>query len=163
MYTQMPNQIESSKAVQYELGNGLYGRVILEIQIRRNDRVEVEAQAFQIDSAGNFMMAPSGAASRTPGTTHVIHTSGVAGGTHTLKPGWVRVVGDYTNETVPEEVPRVQSKPTTAGDIDDRAYDEVTGILYRFDMGEIERVRQAKCDELLAIINQSQAFAELDF
>jgi hypothetical protein len=162
MYERFPDQPNNQKAVQYLLGDGHYARVILEVQQRKSDRVEVEAQAFQIDADGAFIAAPSGAASRTSGTTHVISTSGVATGTHVLKPGWVRVVGDYNFETVPEDVPRVSAKPSEPGEIDARAFDEVAGILYRFDMGELERIRQGKCEELKAIINQSSALAELD-
>lgn len=163
MYQKMQDQLENPKSVQYILDDGLYGRVILEIQNRKSDRVEVHAQAFQIDADGVLMSAPNGAASRTPGTDHVIATSGVAGGTHVIRSGWVRVVGDYNNETVDESIPRVQAKPSAAGEIGDQAYDTETGTLYRFDMGELERIRQGKCEELLAIIRQSEAMIDLDF
>lgn len=163
MYQRMQNQLENPKATQYILDDGIYGRVILEIQIRRSDRVEVHAQAFQIDDQGVILSAPNGAASRTPGTDHTIATSGVSGGTHVIRSGWVRVVGDYNNDTVDGSVRRVQGKPTQPGEIGDQVYDTESGSLYRFDMGEIERIRQGKCEELLAIIRQSEAMIDLDF
>lgn len=163
MYEKMTEQPESPKASQYRLGNGKYARVILEVQQRKNDRVEIEAQAFEIDADGTLLSAPSGAASRTSGTTHVIATSGIAGGTHTLKPGWVRIVGDYNEDTFNADAPRVTEKPTEAGEFNAQAYDTTTGIGYRYDMGELERIRQGKCDEMLAIINQSSQLADLDF
>lgn len=163
MFERMTEQLDNAKAVQYRLGDGKFARVVLEVQQRKTDRVEVEAQAFEIDADGNLLSAPNGAASRTPGTSHVIATSGVAGGTHTMKPGWVRVVGDYDADTFAADAERVTGKPTADAPVDTQVFDTVEGVGYRFDMGEIERIRQGKCDELRNIINQSAALADLDF
>lgn len=163
MYPRTAEQDASlPRAVDYELPGGKFARVILEVQSRKADRVEVEAQAFEIDAAKQLKSAPNGAASRTPGTTHVIATTGIAGGTHVLKPGWVRVVGDYTEDTIDPSIPRVTLKPVEPAGIGAQVFDTASGIQYRFVAGLLEDIRQAKCEELAAILSQSAALADLD-
>lgn len=166
MYELMSEQDPNlPKAVDYQLGdiNGpRFCRVVLEVQRRQSDRVEVEAQAFEIDADKRLVVAPSGASSRTPGTTHVIEISGIAGGTHVLKPGWVRVVGDYTEDTIDPSIPHVTAKPTEPANIGAQFYDTTTGIQYRYDQGMLETIRQGKCEEMAAILAQSDALAALD-
>lgn len=154
---------EFKKAAHYDLGGGLYARVVIEVQNRRNDRVEIEAQAFEVNANGKLMEGPQGIASRTSGTPHTIELSGVAAGTHSLKPGWVRVIGTYDEATLPPEVTRVTGKPTVDGTIGELVYDTTKGVQYRYVAGELEDLRQLKCAELLAVITQSNSIADLDF
>lgn len=163
MFARTNKQIETNKSVQYDLGNGKFARVVMEVQNRKTDRIEIEAQAFEIDANGNFVNAPNGAASRTPGTTHVIATSGIAAGTHALKPAWVKVIGNYDENSLGDNVAKVHGKPEKDGEIGDSVYDLDTGIQYNFTRGLLEDLRQGKCEELLNIINQSGEIAGLDF
>lgn len=162
MFSQVQFAKEFKKAKHYDIGNGKFARVVVEVQNRRPDRVELEVQAFEVNSNGKLVDGPQGIASRTSGTPHTIELSGVATGTHTLLPGWVRVVGTYDDASLPPEVARVSGKPTEPAEPGAKAYDTVAGIQYSYSLGEVEALRQAKCEELLAIITQSSAIAELD-
>lgn len=162
MFVKSASQIEAAASTDYALGGNKYCRVVLSVVAKRSDEIEIEAQGFQVDGNGALLTAPSGAASRTPGTRHTIAVSGVAAGTHTIKPGWVRIVGDYNAETFNPDAERVTAKPTGEAVIDTMVYDTVAGVGYRYDMGELERMRQGKCDEMLAILNQSDALAGIE-
>lgn len=162
MFPQVTFAKEFKKATHYDLGNGKFARVVVQVQNRRPDRVELEVQAFEVNSNGKLLEGPQGIASRTSGTVHTVELSGVAVGTHTLKPGWVRVVGTYDDASLPPEVARVTGKPTEPAAPGAKAYDPASGIQYSYSVGEVEGLRQAKCEELLAIVAQSSAIDDLD-
>lgn len=140
-----------------------YARVVYVPQESKPDRAQIEVQAFEVDADGNFV-AWNGVPSRTSGTIHVIALSGM-GDTHTLQPGWVRVVGDYSptpsegQEPLPEGAQTVAELPAS-GAIGDQVY--VAPSLYRWDMGDVERILLGKAEELAGLIRNSAAIANFE-
>lgn len=161
MFPRVTMPTEYDKATHYDLGGGRFARVILTVTLAKPDRAEIEAQAFQVDQQGNLVPGPNGIASRTAGTNHVLALSGVAAQTHTLKPGWIRAHGEFSEETVGEEVTRVTEKPTEPGQLDEERFQANPGWMWRYDMGDLERIRQDKCEALLTTIEQSDVLAGL--
>jgi hypothetical protein len=163
--TTLPNQPANlaggRRVIDFDLGDGNFARVTLGVSgIVRGDRVEVEAKAYQLDAAGNFVHAPDGEVSCTNRTTHVIALSGVVSDppTHTLRPGWIRIVGDYTPESLGEEYERGTGKPPTGEANASGLYlDTATGTAFRFDaLGEVERIAENKAAEMGNVIRQSE-------
>jgi len=139
-------------------------RVTLKLVDPQPDRIVIDAQAFAVDARGAFLTAPDGRPSRTPSSAHVIIASAL-GDTHTLTPGWVRVVGDYTEATLPADVPRASGRPTDppASNPSGQIYDTQTGTLWRWDAGELAHIETAKAQELLALLAHSGAISGLEF
>jgi len=137
-------------------------RVTLKLVDPQPDRIVIDAQAFAVDARGVFLTAPDGRPSRTPSSAHVIIASAL-GDTHTLNPGWVRVVGDYTEATLPADVPRASGRPTDPPASNRQCFDSDTGTLWRWDAGELARIETAKAQELLAILAHSGAISGLEF
>lgn len=131
-----------------------------------SDRLIIDAQAFQVTDTGRFVAGPDGRPSRTPGTAHTIATSAL-GDTHTLHPGWVRIVGDYDHTTfeptatrgpgVPVDPPDLIANPTG------QHYDTDTGTGYRWDEGEVLRIAKSKVEELDRILANSAPISGIDF
>lgn len=155
----------------FECDCGSLVRVSMKLESVERDEIKISAQAYEIDADGRFLNAPDGRPSRTEGTEHNVQKSGLgsaaAPGTHTLNPGWVRVVGDYDIETFDQSAPRGEGVPqgepiwdvNTAG----KYYDTATGIGYRWDKGEKVRIAHGKVDELLSIIANSNVLSDIEF
>lgn len=166
--TVLPNQAD--RMADYKLEEfdpPRYARVKYVPQESRPDRVVIEAQAFEVDANGNFISIKhgpkAGEPSRTSGTSHVIALSGISAGTHTLKPGWVKVPGSYDPSLpdgsvggLPEGVPRVDSLPSQANTNDQVWYNNT---LWRWDEGMIESVMRSKAEELAALLRNEEHFA----
>lgn len=154
-----------TKIEDYQDG-ATYVRVSLKLLAPSTDSLTLDAQAFQVDATGAIVAGPDGRPSRTPGTQHSVITSSL-GDTHTLAPGWVRVVGDYTAESFEPDAPRGSGRPTAppaVGDTTGMYFDTATGIGYRYDAdGETGRIARGKVDEMLRILANSDALAGLDF
>lgn len=150
--------LPAKRAADYDIGNGNYARVIYTPQESKPDRKQIEAQAFQIDANGNFVPADTGVPSRTAGTVHVISVTGI-GDTHTLTPGWVRVVGDYNADSLPEGTTIVEILPATA-DVGDTAY--MGDTMYRWDEGMLETILKGKAQELADLIRNSTALNDFE-
>lgn len=156
-----------TRIVDFEV-DGRFARVSLRLLEGADNNVRLDAQAFEVDAKGRFVTSPDGRPSRTPGTTHVVVASGL-GNTHTLLPGWVRVVGDYDATTFEKTAPRGTGKPP-ADTPPDRAvnptgqyYDEAEGVGYRWDEGVAMTVAKGKVDELVAIARNSAPLSGIDF
>lgn len=146
---------------------GVRARVSLRLrESEGSDRLVIDAQAFEVDADGHFVNAPDGRPSRTPGTGHTIAASSL-GDTHTLQPGWVRIVGDYDPHTFESTAPRGEGRPADPPDFDanptGQYYDTTTGIGYRWDEGEVLRVAKGKVQELERILANSAPIAGIDF
>lgn len=163
--------LPEKRAADYQLDGfdpPRFARVKYTPQESKPDRAQIECQAFEVDAAGNFVAIPNGPKagepSRTSGTIHVISISGV-GDTHTLQPGWVRVVGDYSptpNEAqsgLPEGAQILEALPASGG-IGDHVY--VAPTLYRWDVGMVESTMRAKAEELAGLIRNSTAIANFE-
>lgn len=152
--------IEYARATHYALGDGRCARVVVTPVETRPDRFVVEAQAFEIDTAGVLLPGPDGIASRTPGTMHSINRTEL-GDTATVQPGWVRMVGDYNDDTLPEEYER-SAVALVGNNASGLYYNTVTGTAYRWDIGCLEQIRLGKAAELLSILlQQGDALQEL--
>ena len=88
------------------------------------------------------------------------------GDTHTLVPGWVRVVGTFDPEApngtpaaLPEGTEVVDSKPTSA---DPGALIWFNGNLHRWDIGAVERIVTAKAEELRGLLLNSLGAQDFD-
>lgn len=150
--------LPDKRAADYDLGDGKFARVIYMPQESKPDRKMIEVQAFQIDAKGRFVSQPNGAPSRTPGTVHVISTTGV-GDTHTLLPGWTRVVGDYNESNLPPNAKVMDALPNTAN-VNDQVYVDPT--LYRWDEGMVESIMRGKAKELGDLLRNSMALADFE-
>lgn len=140
------------RATHYSIDGERFARVVL-IPVESNPtRFVVEAQAFEVGAAGGLIAGPFGQASRTPGTQHIIVRSSL-GDTHTVQPGYVRVVGDYDPINVGEEYERVAQNLTTKNETG-KFFNTTTEIAYRWDDGELETIRQGKVKELATLLIQ---------
>jgi len=141
-------------------------RVTLKLVDPQPDRIVIDAQAFAVNAHGAFLTAPDGRPSRTPSSAHVVIASSL-GDTHTLHPGWVRVVGDYDEATVSADIPRGSGRPAAAPDANTnpsgQVYDTDTGTLWRWDAGELAHIETAKAHELLTLLAHSGAISGLEF
>lgn len=141
-----------------------YARVVYVPQESKPDRKQIEAQAFEVDSEGRLVPAANGSPSRTPGTIHLIAASGI-GDTHTLQPGWVRVVGDYSptpaegQDSLPQGAVEALSLPLT-GTEGEMVY--VSPVLYRWDAGMLESIMRAKASELAGLLRNAAALVDFD-
>lgn len=152
--------LPEKRAAHYQLDGfdpPRYARVVYVPQESKSDRAVIEVQAFEVDASGNFV-SWNGMPSRTPGTQHSISKSGI-GDTHTLQPGWVRVVGDYAADTVGEGVTFSDVLPAT-GQPGDKVY--IEPYLYRWDIGIIESTLQEKAKELAGILRGTDSLANFD-
>lgn len=153
--------LPAKRAADYQLDGfdpPRYARVIYTPQESKPDRKMIEAQAFEVDANGNFVAnVVNGMPSRTAGTIHVISISGI-GDTHTLQPGWVRVVGTYHEENLPTGAV-IGTLPAT-GNVGDMVF---TGEhLYRYDAGMLEGVLQTKANELAQLLRNSTAIGDFE-
>lgn len=141
-------------------------RVSLKLLQSDSDKLVLDAQAFEVDTSGTYLAGPDGRPSRTRGTQHVILASSL-GDTHTLNPGWVRIVGDYDQSTFEPTAPRGTGKPSAEPDWEanptGQYYDTATGIGYRWDEGETLRIARSKVDELCGVIRNSAPLAGIEF
>jgi hypothetical protein len=157
--------LPAKRAAHYRLDdhNGIpfdpprFARVIYIPQESKPDRAVIEAQAFEIDANGVLVANPAtGAASRTPGTLHTISMSGV-GDTHTLNPGWIRVVGTHNPgqpNTLPEGTDIVTALPPTGTEGQTVFF---VDHLYRWDIGMVELVMRGKAQELGGLLFNADA------
>lgn len=145
--------------------DGKYVRVSLKLRETTTDNIEIDAQAFEVDANGFFVAAPDGRPSRTRGTVHLVNASSL-GDTHTLKPGWVRIVGDYNRETFEKSAVFAPGKPTQKPDDTNptrQHYDTDTGIGYKWSRGETNGIARAKAKEMIELGNNSAPIAGMDF
>lgn len=147
-------------------------RVSLKLIEAGGDKLLIDAQAFEVNADGININAPDGRPSRTPGTQHAVLATSLASvvnpdGTHTLNPGWVRIVGDYDAETFEPTASRSLERPSGEPDWDTNPtgqhYNAATGIGYRWDEGEVLRIARSKVDDLISIISNSAPIAGIDF
>lgn len=147
-----------------------YARVVYIPQESLPDRVVIEAQAFEVDAQGNLRSNPkTGAASRTSGTRHTISLSGV-GDTHTVQPGWTRVVGNYSEVAdqsmgmlpVPEDAIRIEAGASLPPTGTDGAQAWKDGTLYRWSRGMVEDVMYGKAADLAGLLFNSNAVADFE-
>lgn len=171
---QLPG-LPARRAADYRLDGftpARFARVIYTPQEAKPDRRVVEAQAFEVDADGRIAAFATGAASRTPGTTHVMSMTGV-GDTHTLVAGWVRCVGSFDpdapegmSNAAPAGTPTEVSEgvPVDAGTEGDyRWVRRADGVhLYRWDPGWIETLLRSKAEELAGLLRSADAVAEVD-
>lgn len=164
--TQLPG-LPEKRAFDFQMDEfnpPLYARVIYVPQESRPDRKTIEVQAFQVDENGAFVAAPNGAASRTAGTVHVIAVSEI-GDTQTFVPGWVRVVGDYSETPsdnqngLPAECQVLDVLPVE-GEVGDLAY--VNPTMYRWDKGLLIVIMEGKVKELMGMLRNAEAISNLD-
>lgn len=143
-----------------------YIRVSLKLVEAGADKMMIDAQAFEVDSAGTLLSGPDGRPSRTPGTGHMIMPSSL-GDTHTLSPGWVRIVGDYDANTFEPTATRGDGKPVTEPDLIENPtgqyFDLLTGIGYRWEEGETIRIARGKVTELMNILRNSAPISGIEF
>ena len=143
-----------------------YVRVSLKLVEAGADKMLIDAQGYEVDSQGSYVTGPDGRPSRTQGTAHMVMPSSL-GDTHTLNPGWVRIVGDYDETTFEPTAPRSTGKPADAPDLEvnptGQHFDTSAGVGYRWDEGEVLRIARGKVDELMNIKRNSAPIAGLDF
>lgn len=156
-----------TRIVDFQADSGLRARVSLKLREGVDaDKLMIDAQAFEVDANGVNVIAPDGRPSRTPSTEQMVLASSL-GDTHTLNPGWVRIVGDYDETTFDATATRAAGKPTAEPDWqtnpNGQHYDTATGIGYRWSEGETMRIAKGKVDELANIVNNSSAIAAIDF
>lgn len=147
--------------------DGKFFRVSLVLRESRNDdNVEIDTQAFEVDADGRFVTGPDGRPSRTSGNSNVVAASGL-GDTHTLKPGWVRIVGDYNQENFEPTATFGPGKPTAKPNFETNPtgqhYDTETGIGYRWERGLIQDLARERVKDMNRIRANSAPLAGIDF
>lgn len=156
-----------TKIEDFITDQGLRVRVSLKlVQSNVPDHLLIDAQAFEVDVNGYAVTAPDGRPSRTPNTQHSIVSSSL-GLTHTLHPGWVRVVGTYDEASFEATAPRGVGKPVAEPDWDTNPtgqyYDTQTGIGYRWVEGEVLRIARGKVEEMERIVRNSGALSGISW
>lgn len=128
--------------------------------------VTLDAQAFEVDANGSNLIAPNGRPSRTESTRHKIVASSL-GKTHTLAPGWVDKIGDYTEASFPASVPRIEGRPSGEPDWatnpTGESFDLLTQRAYRWDEGMTAHIVKEKINDMLLIIQNSPILAGIEF
>lgn len=136
----------------YPLADGIC-RVIITRTGSPPGHVTYRAQAWKLDAAGAFAVDGRGEPIRTPGSEHSINLSGLVAGTITREPGWVKYVPPAGTTFDPDDLPPgwtvVESRPDN-GEPGDRVVNGDTGWVWN--IGELERIRRGKRDELEQII-----------
>jgi hypothetical protein len=130
-----------------------YARVVYTPQESKPAYALIEAQAFEVDTNGVFQSAPNGTPSRSTATKHTVQLAGV-GDTHTLLPGWVRVVGTYDINNLPEGTQILDTLPES-GTESDRIW--CNNKLYRWSLGMVEEIMRGKAAELAGVLRNSAA------
>jgi hypothetical protein len=160
---------QRTRILDFDLGDGNFARVSLKQTDVQPDRLTLSAQAYQVDAQGNILFGPDGRPSRTQDTSHVINITSFIGQdrTHTLDPGWVRVVGDYDGDTFEPTAPRGEENPTDEPDWEENPtgqfYNTDTGIGYRWDDGEALRIARGKAADMQSIVAGSALIAGIEF
>lgn len=144
-----------------------YVRVSLKLTEAGPDKMMLDAQAYEVDANDVLVDGPDARPSRTGSSQSMVIPSSL-GDTHTLHPGWVRIVGDYNAETFDPTAPQTEGKPSGEPDwetnLNGQHYDTLTGIGYRWDKdGEVIRIARGKAEELLNIVRNSNPIAGIDF
>lgn len=145
-----------------------FARVIYQLIESKPDRKVIEAQAFEVDALGALVPYETGAPSRTPGTTHTIAASGM-GDTHTLAPGWVRVVppsgttwtlGDTAMpRNLPEGCEPVDALPEVGVEGQQVFFNEQ---VMAWSLGVVETILRGKAEELAGILRNAEQLGDLN-
>jgi len=156
-----------TRILDFQTDAGMRARVSLKLREGADsEKLMIDAQAFEVDANGVNVIAPDGRPSRTPSTEQMVQASSL-GDTHTLNPGWVRIVGDYDETTFEASAPRGTGKPTAEPDWttnpEGQYYDMASGIGYRWSEGETLRIAKGKVAELANIVSNSSAISGIDF
>lgn len=152
-------------ALDYSFGDNKFARVILEMSQSDNDMFIIKAQAYEMDAAGNYAMAPKGYPSRTRQTTHTVAASSL-GDTATLVPGWVRMAPpnkvNYAmdSESLPEGTQQLDALPAT-GNAGEHVM--VGDTLYAWNIGVARQVAQGKVEELEQTLRVSVPLSNMGF
>lgn len=150
-------------ALDYSFDDGRYARVILEMSEGENDHFNIKAQAYEMDTSGNYKQAPKGYPSRTRQTNHTVARSSL-GDTASLTPGWVRVAPQsqqsYSALNLPEGAVVADELPAT-GTIGDMVYVEPT--LYAYSNGVARQIAEGKVQELRQVLQNSAPLSNLGF
>lgn len=157
------------RVVDFDAGDGAFIRVSLKKLEALADRLTISAQAYQVNASGVPLNGPDARPSRTQDTSHVIDITGFYGDdrTHTLDPGWVRVVGTYDEASFEASAPRGTAIPATEPDLETNPtgqfFNTATGKGYRWDEGEALRIARDKASEMKSIIAGSAIIAGIEF
>ena len=159
-------QAPMSKLLDFE-HEGKHIRVSIKLSQADPVNLVINAQAFEVDANGVNITAPDGRPSRTGDTGHSVIMSAL-GDTHTLKPGWTRIVGQYDQESFEASAPRGTEKPVAEPDWatnpTGQFYNTATDQAWKWDSeGEVFRLAKAKVEEMMNIIRNSAPLAGLDF
>lgn len=161
-----PESLQPRTRIEDFSHNGVNARVSLKLVEAGGDKLLIDAQAFEVDSNGSYKFAPDGRPSRTPGTSHMVMASSL-GDTHTLNPGWIRIVGDYDAGTFESTAARGEGRPVSepewATNPTGQYYDNTSGVGYRWDEGEVLRIAKGKVTELMNIVANSGSISGIEF
>lgn len=139
-------------AADYDLGHGRC-RVTITKAGSQNGHVVYHAQAWQIDGAGQFVLDASGFPVRTPGSDHSLSLSGLAARTAGRDPGWVKHVPASGVTIEPGALPKGWSQSDqlpAAAAVGELIWVGDQG--WEWSIGELERIRQGKRDEMAQIL-----------
>lgn len=155
-----------TKIVDFQVETG-YVRVCLKLSQPDPINLVISAQAFEVDDQGVNLVAPDGRPSRTGDTSHTLIASSL-GDTHTLKPGWVKIMTTYIEADFDASVPRGEINPTLEPDWSNnpegKFFNTATQTAWRWEStGEIMRIANGKVEEMMTIIRNSAPLSGLDF
>ena len=133
-----------------------YFRVSMKLIDATAGIISIDTQAFEVDENGFNVIAPDGRPSRTAASVKTVIASSL-NDTHTMNPGWVRIVGayiadDFVNLAVP-------LNPT----IGDKWFNVAKQTGYEYVEGEKLRIAKGAVEDMLAIIANSDAIAGIGF
>jgi hypothetical protein len=158
-----------TRTEDFDTGVGNFVRVSMKKVEAQSDRLTLSAQAYQVNAEGSYVPGPDGRPSRTQDTTHSINITGFYGEdrTHTLDPGWVRVVGDYDEANFESTALRGTAipvgEPDWATNPTGQFFNTATSKGYRWDEGEALRIARSKAGDMQSIIDGSSIIAGIEF
>lgn len=115
--------------------------------------ITYHAQAWQLDADGRFQTDDSGYPIRSPGSDHSINLSAIAARTATRDPGWVKVLPAAGEVLGPDALPDGWSIADVLPDAAEPGQRVmVDGQGWEWSIGELERIRLGKREELAQIL-----------
>lgn len=136
--------------------NGKYFRVSMKLVDADGGVISIDVQAFEVDSSGVNKLGPDGRPSRTTASVKTVMASSL-NDTHTMNPGWVRIVGNYV------AVDFENFAQPTDPEIGDKWFNLATQTGYEYVEGEKFRIAKGAVNDMLAIIANSDAIAGIGF
>lgn len=136
--------------------DGKFARVIMELRKVRDtggtEHLELSAQAYEMDKAGNFKTAPLGYPSRSASSTHTVNLSAV-GKTINIDDSWIESAQTYDPTT--GTLPTVTGVPEVGNEYGQQVWNSTAQRVLTWTEGFADIVARTKVEDLMNILKTS--------